>query len=79
MHDPQLPLDTKHMAGISRLLAANDYQRRFMTPLNELREGHPEARNVVWTSNYQKITEGKVIVIPLLVSLNHGYDIATSG
>ena len=52
MYDPQLPLDIRHMAGVSRLLAANDYQRRSLTPLNELREGQPEARNVVWTSSY---------------------------
>jgi hypothetical protein len=52
MYDPQLPLAIRHMAGVSRLLAANDYQRRSLTPLNELREGQPEARNVVWTSSY---------------------------
>lgn len=44
-------LTTSTMAGISRLLAANDYQRRDPTPLNELREGAPEVRNVVWRVN----------------------------
>lgn len=39
---------TEHLASISRLLAANDYQRRDASALNELREGSPEVRNVVW-------------------------------
>ena len=51
-YDPQMPLDIPHMAGISRLLAANDYQRRSASPMNELREGAPEARNVIWVSSY---------------------------
>lgn len=41
-------LEVRDMAGISRQLAANDYQRRDETPLNELRAGSPEVRNVVW-------------------------------
>lgn len=41
-------LDLRAMAGISRLLAANDYQRRDPTALNELRAGSPEVRNTVW-------------------------------
>lgn len=41
-------LDTPNLAGISRLLAANDYQRREASDLNELRAGSPEVRNVVW-------------------------------
>jgi hypothetical protein len=45
------PLTTAAMACISRLLAANDYQRRDPTPMNELREGAPEVRNVVWRVN----------------------------
>lgn len=38
----------RDMAGISRLLAANDYQRRDPSPLNELRAGSPEVRNTIW-------------------------------
>jgi len=45
------PLDTRSMAGISRLLAANDYQRREESHLNELRDGSPEVRNYVWWTN----------------------------
>lgn len=41
-------LDVPAMAGLSRLLAANDYQRRDPSALNELRAGAPEVRNVVW-------------------------------
>jgi metallophosphoesterase (TIGR03767 family) len=41
-------LDVRAMASVSRLLAANDYQRRDPTPLNELRAGSPEVRNTVW-------------------------------
>jgi len=41
-------LDVRAMASVSRLLAANDYQRRDATPLNELRTGSPEVRNIVW-------------------------------
>lgn len=41
-------MDVPAMAGISRLLAANDYQRRDPSALNELRAGAPEVRNVVW-------------------------------
>lgn len=44
-------LDVSAMAGISRLLAANDYQRRDEAALNELREGSPEVRNCVWWIN----------------------------
>ncbi|MFM1918103.1 MAG: hypothetical protein RJB01_1618 [Actinomycetota bacterium] len=47
---PGEPLDVSSMAGISRLLAVNDYQRRDPTPLNELRAGSPEVRNAVWWS-----------------------------
>lgn len=46
--EPGDELTVAQMAGISRLLAANDYQRRTPTPMNELREGSPEVRNVVW-------------------------------
>ncbi len=42
---------TQALAGISRLLAANDYQRRDPSPVNELREGAPEVRNAVWRVN----------------------------
>lgn len=41
-------LNLESMASISRLLAANDYQRRDHSPLNEMREGAPEVRNTVW-------------------------------
>lgn len=44
-------LSTAVLAGISRLLAANDYQRRVPTPINELREGSPEVRNACWRVN----------------------------
>lgn len=42
---------THDLAGISRLLAANDYQRRDPSPVNELREGSPEVRNAEWRVN----------------------------
>lgn len=42
---------TQALASISRLLAANDYQRRDPTPINELREGSPEVRNATWRVN----------------------------
>jgi len=41
-------LGVADMASLSRLLSANDYQRRDSTALNELREGSPEVRNTVW-------------------------------
>lgn len=46
--NPDLPWNVKSLASISRLLAANDYQRRDESALNELRNGSPEVRNVVW-------------------------------
>ena len=42
---------TRALASISRLLAANDYQRRDPTPINELRDGSPEVRNATWRVN----------------------------
>ena len=42
---------TQALASISRLLAANDYQRRDPTPINELRDGSPEVRNAEWRVN----------------------------
>lgn len=36
------------MAALSRLLSANDYRRRDQSPINEMREGAPEVRNMVW-------------------------------
>ncbi len=44
-------LSTQALAGISRLLAANDYQRREPTAINELREGSSEVRNTFWRVN----------------------------
>jgi hypothetical protein len=38
--------DTSGLAGISRLLAANDYHDR--EGMTQFREGTPEARNAVW-------------------------------
>jgi metallophosphoesterase (TIGR03767 family) len=49
--NPDEELSTRVLAGISRLLAANDYQRREPTPMNELRDGSPEVRNAVWRVN----------------------------
>lgn len=46
--DPHAALTVESMASLSRLLAANDYQRRDEGPMNELREGSPEIRNTVW-------------------------------
>jgi metallophosphoesterase (TIGR03767 family) len=40
--------DHRQLASLSRLLAANDYQRRDPSVLNELRAGAPEVRNVIW-------------------------------
>lgn len=45
-------LDAFRLAGISRVLAANDYQRREASALNELRAGAPEVRNTVWWSAF---------------------------
>lgn len=52
-HASPVEWDAEHMtvtsmASLSRLLAANDYQRRDEGPMNELREGSPEIRNAVW-------------------------------
>jgi hypothetical protein len=42
--------DQHQLASLSRLLSANDYQRRDPSLLNELRAGAPEVRNVTWWS-----------------------------
>jgi 3',5'-cyclic AMP phosphodiesterase CpdA len=48
-------LELRDMAGISRQLAANDYQRRDDSALNELRAGSPEVRNVVWWARRRSV------------------------